>query len=341
MNSSKFATHLLTTSVLAASLLLSAPAWCEPADSAAPNASSPAKVDLFLESLKEPLPIDRKIIHDKEFDDIYANLLKTNIIKDGCQAFLIKDSDYCAFPYLAKGPIYMTEALYRTLESPDLVTAALAHELALVRLGYVSNSRSNYYENPLRPWLISEDKRNAAETAENLSTAFSYSRMLAVFAGKDNYWGYMPAFMTSAGTSEDYAYFELAKKQTAKADRDAAIMCYVAGFEPTAYSEYLKKVSSLAQGVSPDTPGDLNMWLYCQTDVSERLKDLEPTVQILQELDKAIAEIAQVSPNLPPSIRSQAYYFVEEHPKMLEGLIKNFRNSHPERYAKEDTEKKP
>ncbi|MBQ7569108.1 hypothetical protein IJT17_09960 [bacterium] len=294
-----------------------------PDDSSKSRKVTPASMGF---ATRNPLAVHH--IYDKAFDDTYRHLLRRNGISDlKCAAFLISDSDCCAFPYYADGPIYVTRGLYQKLDTPGELAAALSRELAQVLLGYVDNRRTAYYNDPYRPWILSANTRRLIEESRLLYNWYSTMELLS-YCGGAPYWCYTPIPMLGNATLSDYAYFELSDEQEEKTDRVAAVMCYTAGFAPSEYASYVNKINQMHKN-SEHPNGDINMWLLSAGADKNRAAALQKTLQSLRELDKSVAEIAVSDPAMGNGLRAQAALYMTD-PQKVTRFIEAYKSIVPQ-----------
>ena len=272
-------------------------------------------------------PLSQKHIKDKCFDDTYRHLLRSNGISDiQCAAFLISDSDYCAFPYYSNGPIYVTRGLYGELETPGELSAALSRELAKLLLGYVSDSRIRYYDDPSRPWLMTYRTRRIIEDSQLLYDWYSTMDMLRL-CGSGPYWSYSPIPMLGYTSLSDHAYFELSDEQEQKVDKVAAVMCFAAGFDPSEYASYINKINKLQQRCETSN-GDINMWLLSSGTDQKNSLALQKVLRSLKSLNRSMQEIAPNDPAMARALRTQAALYVSE-PQTVQRFIKAYQAAVP------------
>ena len=272
-------------------------------------------------------PLAGKHIQDRCFDETYRNLLRANEITDiKCAAFLISDRDCCAFPYFAKGPIYVTRGLYEKLDTPGELGAALSRELAKLLLGYVDDRNVRFYDDPSRPWLMTARTRRIIEDSRLLYNWYSTMELLNN-CGSGPYWSYSPIPLLGYETISDHAYFALSDEQAQKVDKVAAVMNFVAGYDPSEFASYVNKINKM-QRYCESPNGDINMWLLSSGTDKKRSAALQNVLQNLNSLNRDINSIAPSDPALARALRAQAAVFISD-PQSINSFIQAYRSAIP------------
>lgn len=299
------------------------PAALDSAAAQGQTSAQPAKRGAF----KTLAPLGQFHLQDRCFDETYRHLLRSNGLTDlHCAAFLINSDDYCAFPYYAQGPIYVTKGLYKYLETPGELSAALARELAQLLLGYVDDQRVRYFDDPIRPWLLSYRTRRLIEESYLLSSWYSAADLLGS-CGSRPYWSYSPMPLLGYESLSDHAYFTLSDEKAQKTDKVAAVICFAAGYDPADYISYVNKINKLQKYC--ETPhGDINMWLLGSVMTKERSLALQKTLQSLRDLERSIQTIAPKDPAMARALRTQAALYVSD-PQTVQNFIKAYQAAVP------------
>ncbi|MDO5295610.1 MAG: hypothetical protein Q4F00_03060 [bacterium] len=287
------------------------------------NSAQPAKRSAF----KTLAPLGQFHLQDRCFAETYRHLLRSNGLTDlHCAAFLIDSDDYCAFPYYAQGPIYVTKGLYKYLDTPGELSAALARELAQLLLGYVDDQRVRYFDDPFRPWLLSYRTRRLIEESYLLSSWYSAIDLLGS-CGSRPYWSYSPMPLLGYESLSDHAYFTLSEEKAQKTDKVAAVICFAAGYDPADYISYVNKINKLQKYC--ETPrGDINMWLLGSVMDKERSQALQKTLQSLRDLERSIQTIEPRDPAMARALRTQAALYVSD-PQTVQNFIKAYQAAIP------------
>ena len=281
------------------------------------------EVSAFAE-YEQDMPLVHRHVYDPCFDDVYLRLLAANgISKDEYPAYLIAYNDICAFPYYSKGPLYVTTGLYRQLSNPDELAAALARELAQILLGYVDDRRTNFYDFPDRPWVLSKRTIQLLDEARALRGAISVAEMIFLNHGHFRPYWFLPSYIAPYYEDiSDHMYFNLQKKQITQVDRLAATMCYVAGFSPESYASYMDKITKFSSRYEYPN-GDLNMWLLSTTVDKEQADDIVADADKLNEFNRQILDLQRRDPALAQALRAHSAMYLKT-PEVVQQYIQDY-----------------